>query len=74
MFCKNLKPLKQTGDDRRLGLEPIEQVGKTCWCTHTHNLLWVLPSRLLPEGCVWAQTTIGAMSEPQVASQLFTQS
>lgn len=60
------------GDDRRLGIEQMEQVGQTHRCAriHTHihyNLLWALPTPLLPEGCVWEQSTTGPMTEPQVA-------
>ncbi len=64
------------GADRRLGIEWMEHVRQPHRCAHTHtyhDLLWALATLLLPEGCVWAQSTIGPMSEPQVAqSTLYT--
>lgn len=62
--------------DRSLGIERVERT-HACRCAHTHTHVmlycghWQTP--LLPEGCVWAQSTIGPMSEPQVAqSTLYT--
>lgn len=47
------------------GLEPVGQTRTVG--VHVHGSLWALATPLSPDGRVSAQSTIGPMSEPQVA-------